>query len=294
MSRILRVFPRKTMATPDDALAICDEYPGLYVPDCDEVQVSVSFTYDIEKAEKLAEAWRVIGVPVTVGGPAYGEPGAEFTPGLYLRNGWVITSRGCPNNCWFCYVPKREGKLRELEVHNGHILQDNNLLACSTSHVNAVFDMLERQPTRAEFRGGIDPKLVEDWHCQRLYKLRPKIVYTAYDTPDDYEPLVEMAKKLWRSGNTPTSQAYRVYVLVAYPRDTVANAVGRLERMIDLGYRPYPMMFQDDVYRATPSDWKDFRATWGDTFWATRTMLARWRSSDVSWRGMMKAKPTDN
>lgn len=56
MSRIVRVFPRKTKATPEDELAFTTE-PDLFPPECDEVHVSVAFTYDMEKAERLAEAW---------------------------------------------------------------------------------------------------------------------------------------------------------------------------------------------------------------------------------------------
>ena len=57
MGKILRVFPRRTKATPDDEYATT-EYPGLFMPeDVEEVHVSVAFTYDMEKAERLAEAW---------------------------------------------------------------------------------------------------------------------------------------------------------------------------------------------------------------------------------------------
>ena len=92
MKTVARVFPRKTNASPDDYLAFFD------VPDdeinVDEVHVSVTFTYDIPKAEILAEAWEKIA-PVTIGGPAYLDFAGDFTPGMYLKKGYVITSRGC-------------------------------------------------------------------------------------------------------------------------------------------------------------------------------------------------------
>ena len=59
-------------------------------------------------------------------GPATGMCGEAFTPGLYLKHGYTITSRGCHNHCWFCSVPKREGTLRELPITDGwNILDDN-------------------------------------------------------------------------------------------------------------------------------------------------------------------------
>jgi hypothetical protein len=91
--RLIRVFPRKTKATPDDELAYFGP-PDLFAQ-ADEVHVSVAFTYDKAKAEALAEAWRYVA-PVKVGGVAYGDPGQDFIPGRYIKPGYVFTSRGCP------------------------------------------------------------------------------------------------------------------------------------------------------------------------------------------------------
>ncbi len=71
-----------------------------------------------------------------------------------MKKGYVITSRGCPNRCWFCAVPKREGgRLRELPVTDGWIITDDNFLACSAKHIDQVFAMLKRQPHRPQFTG---------------------------------------------------------------------------------------------------------------------------------------------
>ena len=52
----------------------------------DEVHISVAFTYDIPKAEQLYRAWEKLGVPVRIGGPAFGDRmGNTFIPGLYLK-----------------------------------------------------------------------------------------------------------------------------------------------------------------------------------------------------------------
>lgn len=67
--RIIRVFPRRTSATPDDALAVVNRPPELFDV-ADEVHVSVAFSWDIPAAEKLAEAWRFVA-PVSMGGPAF-------------------------------------------------------------------------------------------------------------------------------------------------------------------------------------------------------------------------------
>ena len=137
--RIARVFPRHTSQSPTDELAFF-EGPGLFPPEVDEVHVSVSFTYDIARADWLAKQWEGIA-PVKIGGPAFGKPSGDFVPGRYVKQGIIFTSRGCPNRCWFCSVHKREPKLIELPIMPGYIIQDDNLLACSRPHVEAVFKM---------------------------------------------------------------------------------------------------------------------------------------------------------
>ncbi len=95
---IARVFPRKTKATPVDDYAFIGE-PGLFIPDnITEVHVSVAFTWDITEAERIAKAWERIA-PVKIGGPAYGDKGGDFIPGMYLKKGYVITSRDSVNVC---------------------------------------------------------------------------------------------------------------------------------------------------------------------------------------------------
>lgn len=94
--RLIRVFPRKTRATPVDDLVRFGP-PGLF-DEADEVHVSVTFTYDKDKAEQLAEQWRHVA-PVKIGGVAYDDTSLEFIPGRYLRPGYTITSRGCPRRC---------------------------------------------------------------------------------------------------------------------------------------------------------------------------------------------------
>ena len=83
--------------------------PDLFV-EADAVHISVAFTYDKPDAERLAEDWRHVA-PVTVGGVAYGDPGAEFVPGRYIKHGYTFTSRGCPKRCDFCDSPNLWSRL---------------------------------------------------------------------------------------------------------------------------------------------------------------------------------------
>jgi hypothetical protein len=262
--RLIRVFPRKTNATPDDDLAIIGRPPTLF-DEADEVRVSVAFTWDIPLAEKLAQAWRAVA-PVSIGGPAYNDRGAEFTPGLYLRRGYTITSRGCPNSCWFCNVWRSEGRnIRELEVKDGWILQDNNILACSLAHQEKVYNMLLRQRQRPSFTGGMEAARFTSWHAEWLAKLKPRVVFFAYDTPNDYEPLVNAASLLDSAGLL-RGHKIACFVLIGFPGDTLAEAEARLTKVVGLGFFPQSMLFRDRAGKDNRDkrEWRRFHRAWAN------------------------------
>lgn len=259
--RIIRVFPRRTKATPVDDLVRIGTPPSLF-DEADEVHVSVTFTWDLPLAEKLARAWGPVA-PVKIGGPATGEAGGEFTPGRYLKTGYVLTSRGCPNNCWFCDVPKREGGIRELPITEGWNVLDDNLLACSEDHQRAVFAMLKRNKKAGpvQFTGGLEAKRLEPWHVEALRALKPKQMFFAYDTPDDLEPLREAGRMLIDGGFTVTSHVLRAYVLCGYPKDTIEGAAKRMQQTVDAGFLPMAMLYRDNSGRRDPV-WQKWGRQW--------------------------------
>lgn len=260
---IIRVFPRKTNATPDDENVRFEE-PGLFDA-ADEVHVSVTWTWDMRRGEELAEAWRSVTHKVSIGGPAYNDPGGEFTPGLYVKRGYTFTSRGCPNHCWFCVVPKREGAIRELSIKDGYNILDSNILSCSDDHILKVFKMLERQPEQSKFTGGLEAARMKPWIAEWLRKLKPKTAYFAYDTPDDFEPLVKTARMLTEVGEFPDSRrSYKCYVLIGYKNDTMEKAEKRLNDVMNLGFMPMAMLFDKGIKLSDRDKWIHFQKLWAN------------------------------
>lgn len=257
--RVLRVFPRRTRATPDDELVVVGRGPDWF-DEADEVHVSVTFSWDMPAAEKLVKAWGAVA-RVKMGGPATGMAGGEFTPGLYLKHGYVITSRGCPNRCWFCEVPKREGGIRELPIQQGWNVLDDNLLACSDEHVKKVFGMLKRQRQRAEFTGGLEAARLKYWHVEELAELNPKQLFFAYDTSDDLEPLRAAGRKLLDAGFSRASHTLRCFVLCGFPKDTIARAERRMLETLGAGFTPMAMLYRDKT-GARETDWRKFQRQW--------------------------------
>jgi hypothetical protein len=262
--RLIRVFPRRTKATPDDALAYFG--PPDAKAEADEVHVSVTFTYDKQWAEHLAEQWRHVG-PVKIGGVAYGDRGDEFVPGRYIKPGYIFTSRGCPRRCWFCSVWKRDPVPRLLPVIDGWNILDDNLLACPRDHVEAVFAMLRRQDRRIEFTGGLEALSLEDYQVDLLASLKPRpTMFFAYDPGDAFETLQHAARRLIAAGVRTAGHNMRVYVLIGYPKDTFAAAEERLQAMLRIGFTPHAMLWRPEMpsqMKYAPEDsWKAFQRRW--------------------------------
>ena len=259
--KIIRVFLRKTKATPEDEDVRINKTPSLF-DEADEVHISVAFTWDIPQAEFLFNQWRKAGFNTKIGGPAFNEKGGDFIPGLYLKKGYVITSRGCKNKCWFCSVPKREGgELRELPIVEGYNVLDDNLLACSEEHKAKVFEMLKRQPERPQFTGGLEAKILTLQDAGRLFELKPKTIFFAYDAQSDYAPLVEAGKLLRQVGFKRESTTLRAYVLCGYQRDTFEFAETRMRQAWDAGFFPMAMLYRN--FKGNYSqEWKQFQREW--------------------------------
>jgi hypothetical protein len=259
--KIIRVFPRKTKATPVDDLARIGKGPDLF-DEADQVHISVAFTWDLPLAEKLAREWSHVA-PVKIGGPATSERGGDFVPGMYLKPGYVITSRGCPNHCWFCSVPKREGDIRELPITEGWNVLDDNLLACSDGHFSDVLNMLSVQRQPAEFTGGLEAARLTQYHAHALINLRIKQMFFAYDTPDDLEPLQRAGRYLQDAGFAihPRSHALRCFVLCGHPCDTIAKAEKRMHATMYAGFTPMAMLWKDETGNQD-KEWRKFQREW--------------------------------
>ncbi len=265
--RIIRVFPAgakerpgRTAYTPIDGYSFIGE-PQLWVPECDEVHVSVTFSWHVEEAYRLVEAWRSVCDVVRIGGPAVQTAVvSEFRPGFYVRHGVTFTSRGCNNDCPWCLVPKREGKLRGCwTIEPGHIIQDNNFLQTSASHRYQVYRMLNAQPRAAKFAGGLQANLVTDEVADELRGLRIEEVYLAADSDGALKPLGGAIRRL----SFLPRRKLRCYVLLAYGGENCERAEARLERVWELGALPFAQLYRPPDREIEYSrEWRDLARKW--------------------------------
>ena len=222
------------------------------------VYVSVTFTWHKREAERIAKSWSHFYDNVKIGGPAYDDPGGEFTPGLFLKDGCTITSRGCSKKCGWCVVPRREGAVRELPIKPGWIVQDNNLLACSDGHIRAVFDMLREQKRRIFFNGGLDKHFLKEWHRELFDSISIGELWFACDTSNDIQALERVSKIL---DGIPIRKR-RCYTMIGYRDEHIIDAERRIEKVFELGFMPFCQLYQPDETQTYSDDWRKLRRKW--------------------------------
>lgn len=257
---ILRVFPKRTSYTPDDALAFVGMPPMRFmIPEHDEVHISCTFTWDMDEAEELAFQWEgVTDKPVKVGGVAYHSPVDNFVPGMYIKKNIIFTSRGCNNNCRWCGVRQIEGTLRELPIYEGNVIQDNNFLQCSRQHKDKVFDMLRTQHGIC-FRGGLEPDLIDDHFISNIQSLRIAELWLACDTDGALPTFKKACKKLTDAGYDRNK--IKCYSLIGH---NMEKEEARNREIYNAGAMPFSQLERDFSRHKTEysKEWRDFERMW--------------------------------
>lgn len=274
MNGILRVFPRRTSYTPDDALA----FVGLPLQDSTllsrhdpplaesirAIHVSITFTWDIERGHLLAEAWRRWyegwSVPVHIGGPAFRScPNADFVPGMYVKAGITYASRGCNQQCPWCQVRDIEGQHRLIaKFADGWIVADNDFLGCPWPHRERVYEMLSRQKKPIAFTGGLRASAMTVGDVKKICGLRiaKSGLWFACDTPAELEHLPGVAEWL---RPLYSREKLRCYMLAGYFRgDTPGLANERATKVFCMGFQPFMQLYRapDEVERRRwPPEW---------------------------------------
>lgn len=256
MVEIIRVFPRRTKYTPRDPLAFVGE-PPLIRPDADEVHVSCTFTWDIPAAERLRLAWEQYYPVVKIGGPAYATPADSFTRGRYIMGGVTFTSRGCNNNCPWCHVREREGRLLEIPITAGNIVQDNNLLQCNRLHIDDVLAMLKTQK-KIILSGGLQADLITPAFVEQIRGLSLRQLFTACDYKEALPAIIKAGKIM----QALPRYLKRCYVMIGYGGESLSEAEERLRAVWAAGFVPFAQLYQPKKRKVYSRDWQLLAKQW--------------------------------
>ena len=174
-------------------------------------------------------------------------PDYNLYPKLTKNTAYGFLTRGCPNDCKFCIVGKKEGrksfKVADLsEFWNGQKnikLLDPNILACK-EHLELLQQLVD-SGAWIDFTQGLDARLINSKNVQVLSKVKVKMIHFAFDLMNNEKNIVE-GLRLYKEATNIDSRKTGVYILTNF-NTTHEEDLYRVYKVIELGYKPYIMIY---------------------------------------------------
>lgn len=212
----------------------------------DTAYISVVFSWMLPQVFQKCIWYKSNGYIVRVGGPALfaskkyldgvAEIGGEVDALTKHNADATIASRGCPVGCYFCIVPKMEGKEFTLipDFIPRPILCDNNLSALPVDYQNFIIDKYIKFGVELlDANSGFEPKMFDKGTYNRWKKINKGPWRFALDEAKEIEDVVKTMKILERE----PQYKKRVYVLIGNePKEACFE---RVQKVIELGGEPH-------------------------------------------------------
>ena len=161
------------------------------------------------------------------------------------EHAYGFLTRGCPNKCSWCIVPKKEGNIRPyadiddfIGRHKSAVLMDNNVLA-SDHGIKQIEKIIDKK-IKVDFNQGLDARLID----RSIAKLLSKVKWLsplrmACDSLSQMAH-IEKATILLREYNC-TPKNYFIYTLVK----DIPDALERVIFLDKLGLSPFCQPYRD-------------------------------------------------
>ena len=215
--------------------------------DGDTAFLSLAFTWLMDEAYTRAVWYRSMGYKVRAGGPAVfvrkhdlaevAQIGGDVEDAIGHHNQQAtFASRGCPVGCWFCIVPKMEGRTFTLlpDFPVRPILCDNNLSALPMDYQNHIVSRYQAAGVPLlDANSGFEPRTFSDEVYARWKPINRGPWRFAYDEQAERAD-VERCMKMLRE---ETSKRKRVYVLIG--NEPFASCMERIREVIAWGGEPH-------------------------------------------------------
>ena len=169
-------------------------------------------------------------------------PDYDLYPDLTKDKAFGFLTRGCPNNCGFCSVSKKEGfvshKVADLsEWWNGQkeiILLDANILACRR-HLE-LLEQLAQSGASVDFTQGLDARFINEKNLEILKRIKIKTLHFAFDFMRNERRIVK-GLKLAKEALKITDRKAIVYMLTNFDTSIIDDCY-RVKLIQSAGYMP--------------------------------------------------------
>lgn len=169
-------------------------------------------------------------------------PDYSLYPEYTKDTAYGFLTRGCPNNCGFCLVSKKEGlvshKVADLdEFWRGQkniVLLDPNMMACRDR--NDLLKQLIDSGACVEFNQGIDARFVDEVNVELLAQVKMKIVHFAFDFMKNEKRIIQGLQLAKQRLNLDERNSV-VYMLTNYDT-SIKEDLYRVKLLKEVGYSP--------------------------------------------------------
>lgn len=221
--------------------------------DGDTAYLSVAFTWRLNDAYQRACWYKAAGYKVRAGGPGVftrkhyladvAEIGGSIPDAIVHHNPMAtVASRGCPVGCWFCIVPKMEGRTFTLlpDFPVRPVLCDNNLSALPEDYQHHIIGRyLDTGVPLLDANSGFEPRTFDRWVYRRWSVVNRGPWRFAYDDQAEGRHVERVMGMLRRRG--VSQRRIRVYVLIG--NEPVAACLDRIYSVIGWGGEPHVQPF---------------------------------------------------
>ena len=164
-------------------------------------------------------------------------------------------TRGCPNKCKWCVVPKKEGMIRQnaeiTEFWNGQkevILMDNNVLA--HEYGLKQIEKIIKLGIKVDFNQGLDARIIAN--DKSIAELLSKVKWIRYlRMACDTKSQIPYIEKALKNLNEYGFKNYRVFVYVLVKE--IPDALERVEFLKEKGCSPFAQPYRDFETNTEPN-----------------------------------------
>lgn len=203
------------------------------------------------------------------------KPDYSIYPSIGHKTAYGFLTRGCPNKCKWCIVPKKEGVIKPymdveeiaIDGRNELILMDNNILASDhgIEQIEKIIKMNEgrKKKIKVDFNQGLDARLVTDEIAKILSRLKwIQQIRFGCDTPKQIEECEKACAMIDKHGY---KGEYFFYCILLDDFDESFSRVNHWKKKGSSRYLPHCQPFRDIANRSQIiPQWQKDMARWTD------------------------------
>lgn len=196
----------------------------------------------------------------------YCQPDYSIYPSIDKKTAYGFLTRGCPNKCKWCVVPRKEGNVKPymdvddvaIDGRTNLTLMDNNILACEygLQQIQKIID----KGYRVDFNQALDARLITDDIAKLLAKVKwLNQIRFGCDTPKQIKECEQAMRMIDYYRGKPAS--YLMYTMIGSDFNEALNRINYWKPYKRVRVVAQPFRDVDNPHQIIPQ-WQKDMARW--------------------------------